>query len=1030
MSSDSHFKVLCSLLKSITNQESTADQIFSSRQKLGYYLNRCCYKNAKFVFDYLNEVMLSLRPSEKYSIVLVASICISISYLNKNEADAAINKSPLSFVDHATYNHNENLQHLLTFLKNGGASILILKDITIIKLCLDKSRTAALCIAEILKQNITFLSPIVWARISQKPVCEETFEYVRILSAACPEFLFSGDTQYHKNFINDCVALCQPNQPFSVLENTLVTLKWLTHCKEADPLFISVDNITNLSLKALALECYAEYALYGDLSKIPTLTFTDNSLIRCAYLKIFANAIQNPTYQHGCLKISHWIIDDSIEEFSGEFKTCQTQNILDLSNEELMILPKIAHILPAREYKHIFRQRTKSVTALGHFLKIVAEMPQCIIVDNSTEFTDFIIYCTRFDQLNTILPNVIERNLFAISYFVPHFTNFIIKSLDWFDSCKVEVVLRILSKIVPIAEDHLIFMDVLDSILEIIQETDNLSMSLCASTLEFICECLTFVDTNYQRIAGEIALAILISMSPSNDLPLDWHPAAFQIFKRNREFIASIESDIISNPLYDVSQTFCLLPLALYILDRIPLSLFRRAENIIDWLPLLITICPLEATALAIRLIDIAFKSGKKKIVLQISDVLENEINKRNTPFRILAVRFFECALQYVKLNHVVTPLNGITSLEGLSTRSLRIILKADSTASALLVGTPSKFHIVLENGFQIDDVFFAAVAVKIEELKDWRDEKQARALLYKFGFSQPTFKGFSSWIQRDFTSHVGDWAFLFKECFREAFPLPARDVIEMYEESEHAIPYLIEAASGIVASSMSEIRFVLKHGIGTVLVPHELQGKLVLYRVGKLSKWDMFADNCEEEEEFDSYQIEIAFSKPSLINSVSSFGRASVQAEEIPQQFLLELLKSPIPSFVCKGLARTTHQTIQGSYDDLLGLFGRNFEIPVKSLLSADLTNPIIFNSILNSLTCCEDEVARKFNSQLSDIFLEKILSFDQMQSAVLFQLLPNISFFTKNFSQKLGQKTVDHIFSLFDQKDSILAVIQKQLK
>lgn len=304
---------------------------------------------------------------------------------------------------------------------------------------------------------------------------------------------------------------------FHYIEISLTILRWLISHNLYDPLFLK-PYYGNISLDCLVVECWCEYAKYGDLSKLPKFDRNDPSM-QSIYIRIIKNALSNPNFSFDSISVNHWLWDSILNEFSFHKsvneKNLKNRTLYNLSSNELMNCSGIANILPEWFFIHCFRFKCRSSEISIRLLSIVSDLPASILINNFEDFVDFIMYhLTSFPQNTQLIANCV-RDL--ITFLLPRMNPLIdriVTSIDYFDEANLSPRLLLLNNIFCFGVEADSFADVFDNLIESIPLLEgSISLSLCTSMFNFFSLMTFYVKKNDDiwNILFNIAMAVIYS---------------------------------------------------------------------------------------------------------------------------------------------------------------------------------------------------------------------------------------------------------------------------------------------------------------------------------------------------------------------------------------------------------------------------------------------------------------------------------------------------------------------------------------
>lgn len=604
-SENKDFRQLDIYFNIVLDPSSSENKIMNIRSKLGITLFFCCIKDPIQTLNSIIQKMEKMQATSGISIILLSCACYTIQFIPhsgslENSSDFSWVEAPL--LRHAAFQDSNNMYNLSRFLQAGGAKMLPHPDVFLCELLLRYENIGisitAKSIGFLIDLNPETYSSILWRlfKLNYKTVDEiflrnESFLTLVSKIVSNSKLIPPKDEGQLNILIKVCESNCQiiendegnqnesevnfnqekniqnessikNNQnneniesdlnndnsskskikqlKFHQVEISLTILRWLVShkCYFPDKL---LDNYTSIALDCLVIECWSEYAKYGDLSKLPNFK-RDDAEFQSIYIKIIKNLLVNPNFSFDSVNINHWLWDAILEEFSRNNKDTdiikedhdiknnndddlisdtffkdssminekEKHTLYDLTNNELMNCADIASILPEWFFIQCLRFKCRNSEVSSRLLKIISELPSSVLINNFDDFIDFIMFhIASFPQNANLISNCI-RDL--ISVLLPRMNPLIEKiicSIDFFDELSLTPRLIVLNNIFCFGVETESFVDIFDSILESLPFLEgSISLSLCTALFKFFSN-VTFYVPKHSEVLFNVAMAVI-----------------------------------------------------------------------------------------------------------------------------------------------------------------------------------------------------------------------------------------------------------------------------------------------------------------------------------------------------------------------------------------------------------------------------------------------------------------------------------------------------------------------------------------
>ena len=794
------FKQLDRLMNTIFDASSSENTILNVRSHLGKTLHFCCIQDSRKTLDIIIKRMESIKVTPGISIILLACASFVLKYIPTDSFVELSNWITGPLLRHAVSSDGNHIFNLVQFFGAGGTKLLPFPDVFLGELLLHSENigiNSAKPIAYLIDINPDAHSSIFWSYF--RDINSEQFLNLLCKVVSHGNLIPPKDKNLLSSMINMCEKLLDENCQFHEIEKALTILRWLVvnKCYRLDKIF---PTYKNSGLNAIVVDCWAEYASYGDLSKIPKFTLNEPNIYNI-YIKLIRNASLNPNFTFSSIDVPHWLWDEILIEFAKKSPMNESKeknySLYDLGNNELIYCADIAYILPVWFFQHCLRFRCKNSETASKILKIVGEMSSCIILEN-TNFQDFISFIEHhllFPQNADIIAEVLRKHIYALLPRMNPLLEMIVNSIDYFDELNLTPRLIVLNSIFCFGVETESFLDIFDNLWECIPFI-TLSLSLSEAIFTFFSLITPFVPS-YANSIFNFALAPLSAFCDTS-VTGDGEPNcvkesenAHVIYNSCLKFFSIVSSDIVTNPNYSLQSSYPLTKLGLLTIKKIPQSMLNQIfianqeglYSLIEYLPLLITIVPQETLAVSMIFIDLLneqqninnskiFNKNKlkklyKKKIQFVIDYLVKELRFKNAeilylfslPFKNKIETFLKKETAPLTSDNFKIYINPNMKLNE-SFDTIRLLLSLDSKYINLILNNIQYLSILIELWVpRVDHKFLELLASKALASNSWNESRVIRAFLAHFNYKQPEYCVYDSWLHREFC-HSNDHLF------------------------------------------------------------------------------------------------------------------------------------------------------------------------------------------------------------------------------------------------------------------------------
>ncbi|EAX93203.1 hypothetical protein TVAG_199770 [Trichomonas vaginalis G3] len=689
--------------------------------------------------------------NKKISISLTAMLCFTFKYLSPQQKSELVKQHRQQIMKHACYDNEDHIQGLIKFLQNGGNLYFPCKDDLIIYFLsryMNDGFITGKIITSLIQTNPQEYSPLFWRWWQSKVSFENLSDNFTLLSFICTNsHIQPPNNEILFEIRKFCERTIKESKSFANLESALMIYKWIIKNKAAIPEFDY--NFKQSNLKALAISCYAEYARYGDLSKLPVLPRTNEPGLRNAYAEVILNVCQNPNYS--MLKIDHPIWNAIRSEFIDNNFICERCNILSLTIDELDVCINLSHLLPAYFFIYAMRASTKNIDKLKRMITLVCECPQPVLTTHIDEFCSFIQrIIEKMPILATHLANSIRKLIIPLRKYIGMILTKL-HPIDFFNTEELCAKFIIIETLISLSRDMEYFVDDLDCLWEILP-TIRLSQSFCVALFNYF-HSIAMLSNK----CNEFANLAICSILPVFGIPMppNLTPLQEKFFRSSSNFCAISIVDIISNPMFDIRNSFPLIGACLRLICSCPPNDNELTKLFIPNLPKIATICPAEATAAANKYTTVFFKKYKSEILQFYDFVKQFVVRTSNIPFIMQASIFQTTLSKFTEIEQSFHASSDFFQLtDDINESRLAILMNSDF--STFLLSKPDQISILLEQWYTGTPVaLLNTIKTAAAMNKDPRETRYFREFINAFGISQPPYDGENNWVKRTFVDDI-----------------------------------------------------------------------------------------------------------------------------------------------------------------------------------------------------------------------------------------------------------------------------------
>ena len=755
-----------------------------TRARLGFVVHNCCVIDAKLTFNHLVDIMEKEMYSSNLSIILVASASFALKYVPICDREKLTQWSIAPFLRHTAFDDADHLSHFTQFLQSGGASMIPCLEAIVNDLLLKATKDVSKPVSLLISASPERLSKPFWDWAGNRGVDATLIGMISNITIFA-DLTPPADEGFRKSIEEFCRAEIDSDNPqFLSVEPCLRTIKWMVRMKCVHPDGI-VTKYSNTSLNAIVVEIWAEYAVYGDLAKVPMFRESDCKSVTNAQAQLVACASRNPRFNFAALRIENWLWDAiSLEFGEGDGATKQLKGIVEMGLVELDALVEVADRLPTMYFVHALRYRNTNRDRLERIIRLVTEIPTTVLEQYLDDFFDFIQFCCNFSGVIGQLIVCIRNTYPMFHRHVRFLTERLIESVDYFDERDCSRKIAVITALMQFSKDKCDFLGVFDTIWEGF-EMMELSLNLCKVIFEFFAKmekkdisegCQIEIAT----MASAAIAAGLVSEPPQ--FVVDGGSKCRSMFSKCRQFYSVVDSDLVCQPTYSIEESFSLTSVSLSLLDSLVVEPEKCWFFIFQNLYRILPVCPIETITLANNHVSFALNHGlQREVKLFAKAVKRFLLRDTNTTFVMLASVLQKKIINIANID-VGTPVPSQISQFSNNIDNLRISLKTGSVLMPLLLSHTNQLSLLYEDWAPPPDSnFIEGISSTIDACSNWRVEKVCRNFLRFFHGKETTPSRTDNWIYRDFSKTAPSQKLVFTggtptksaiDCFREMYPV------------------------------------------------------------------------------------------------------------------------------------------------------------------------------------------------------------------------------------------------------------------
>ena len=718
------------------------------RSKLGFNLHLTCTKDPYAVIDYIASVMDKCEPSNVLSIYFISIFCFSMKYIPFSDRQKIVSDYGSLVIKHAVFNNDEHIQSILRFLQVGGAKTFPCPQelaTAFLNMSSSENHYAGRLVSYLVDAHPKEISFLFWNWVSKREI-DDPKAFVQLLADICSHgSLCIGPKDVMERASAMCLQLCGKNNPFSVIESSLTALRWFIKKRVVEPSF-PID-FQQPSLVSIAICCYASYIEYGDIEKVPELPNIEDTSIQRAISQLILSASKNPNFRK--LKVKSPIFDAIFNEFYAEEKTENNEykNILSFGIYELTTLIELAHLLPAYLFVHAMRAVIKNIDTLRMIIKLVGRTPKPVLVSHIDDFYSFVVRTLK------IAPSLADSLADCVRHLIiplrPYLGQLMLHlhPIDFFNNQEVSAKFIIIETVLSLSRDVVYFLDDFEALWEVLSFV-KLSPSYIVSVFNFFESIAPLVEMDEEFLG--IGVCTL--------LPIYGVPLPQNASRENRNFYRSCisfcqvtSSDIIADPLFTAQSLFPFTDCALRLICSVKAQDNEMSMLLFGILDQLLSICPVEATAVAVRYIDLGFRKYKQEMMKFIA-AMRSLLLRYNEPAFIMQARnFSKHVKKYIEFDVgslLSSQIFGFTD----NIRYTRLAIQIEFDLFTMLLGKPEHLVVLLEQwNYGTPVVFLKTIQQAAEKCADPEKIRYFREFIDAYGVIQPPLKEKENWNYRQF---------------------------------------------------------------------------------------------------------------------------------------------------------------------------------------------------------------------------------------------------------------------------------------
>lgn len=739
---------------------SDTSAIMNARTKLGYYLQILAVQDSERTLYELIDQMAYYDFSSTLSMTFIATVSFIYQFLPLETRFVTIYTSYMHFKKHVISDDSLFIQNFIKFLSAGGGKILPCKTQVVDGYLniLPSVPSCARLIGLLISSDPEQLSPYLWTYFNSYDINENYISLLAAVIFSCPTLHVSSDFQsYHQEVIKTCHSyVLNKENKFSLIEESLAIISYYIEQKMTDPKSI-LPIYSEPNLNSLAVGCWAKYAAYGDLSKIPS--FSSDLTPPSAFLSLIVETFKNPSFSFSYFKVPHWLWESCLSEFhimksieSGIYH----HSIPSLSIDELNSVVQMTHFLPSWAFVQCINSRFPSPDINIRILKIVGDIPMPIAIAHQSELFEYFRFVIKLPRIQKDLITCINDLFVPVDKLTHDFIKFIASNTDPFDE-------NSLMNNLPILTDLLDFRIPLDYIMPIFYciyeyfDSFNLSLSFLNTILMFFAAISPYLSAKYMTFISNIATVVIAAGFQENlDQNAGFDHSIVKVFKQCTKYYKVISSDLVFNPLYNLSDSLPLIIPALILISHIPTENVGNIALLWENLPKCIPISPVYSIYAILAHFSYVIKNQLEGLVQKSSEHIINILNyDEDSTIKIIATAFFDESIKFqIKYPPNIFQFDS-NKLVPNDPSMTRILLKYIPKLMERLVDYANQLYLLFMKGKpNLTPEFIKLVQKKITEIPPRKIEKRLRQILGELCIKSPEYIGEESWIKRSLQNY------------------------------------------------------------------------------------------------------------------------------------------------------------------------------------------------------------------------------------------------------------------------------------
>ncbi|EAY13523.1 hypothetical protein TVAG_343520 [Trichomonas vaginalis G3] len=726
----------------------------NSRSRLGYYLQFLAVEDAESAFYELIDQMSTHDFDPTISMTFIATLSFIFQFLPIESRLITIYTSYINFKKHFISTDNIFLQNFVKFLAAGGGIILPCKPQIVdgYMTLLPNNPQCAKLIGFLIASDSALLSPFLWSHLNSHKFEEKFISMLASVIFSCPSLVCDETfNNFHEKVIKECFNIVKnKDNKFSLIEESLVVIAYYIRNKKAEP-FDILPIFTEPNLNSLAVECWANYASYGDLSKIPK--FSSESIPSASFLNLIVEAIKNPKFTLQSISVPHWLWNAIITEFTSNLPLLTGEyhhSILSLTIDELNSVFQMVQYLPSWVFVQCVNSRNSSPDINIRLLKIISDIPLSIAIAHKIELFNYFKFVNKLPRISKELINAITSIFIPVNELTHKFIKTITYNIDFFNETSILNDLPILTNFLnfKVHPDYII--PVFYAIYENL-DSYSFSLSFLQTIMMFFASIIPFLSNNMVSYIGSFAVAILSSgFYPELDPSFKSNPSIEKIFRLSAKYNTVISSDLVFNPLYKLADSLPLVVPALKIIQKIPTNLIENIAFLWEILPKCLQISPIFTLQSLLAHLSYHLNNQLSGPIQKCCDTIIKIMKFTNeTAIKILATAFFDQTI----LMHRTYPDNLNKFSDDLITddpSTTRIILKYTPKLMKYVLDKENQLSLLFESNCpKIGEEIFQEISEKLKTNLPYRIQIRFREILKQHNMDAPEYTGEVCWLKR-----------------------------------------------------------------------------------------------------------------------------------------------------------------------------------------------------------------------------------------------------------------------------------------